>query len=412
MGQRMRLGIIADDLTGAMDTGLQFSKQGFETLVSMSWKRVPDAQVVVMNTDSRAIGASEARQRLLTVARMLEGRILYKKIDSTMRGNVGFELRALADIRHPRCIVVAPAFLQGGRTVRDGYLCVNGKLLELTSFARDPRWPMQQSHLPTILMQQWGRRVGHIGIDTLDRGIDETMAALRARAESLVVVDALEREHLRTLASALVRLGEQWIPCGSAGLAEEWGRCLERERRTIPSIPRPEGPVLVVSGSRHEATRSQLEHVCSAQGLVRVELDPEGCYDAEHEIERLADACARALAEGHDAVLTASFSKLLAGAGDLVSRVLSGTVVRVASQQHLGGLFLTGGDTAVACCRGLEVQAIRILSEVQPGIPCGTFVGGPWDRLWVVTKAGGFGTKYAVQDSLDYLHGAANRTSR
>jgi len=96
----MRLGIIADDLTGAMDTGLQFSKQGLETLVSMSWQEMPDAQVLVVDTDSRAVGASEARHRLEVVARMLEGRTLYKKVDSTMRGNVGFELRALADLLH------------------------------------------------------------------------------------------------------------------------------------------------------------------------------------------------------------------------------------------------------------------------------------------------------------------------
>jgi uncharacterized protein YgbK (DUF1537 family) len=72
----MRLGIIADDLTGAMDTGLQFSKQGLETLVSMSWQEMPDAQVLVVDTDSRAVGASEARRRLQVVARMLEGRTL------------------------------------------------------------------------------------------------------------------------------------------------------------------------------------------------------------------------------------------------------------------------------------------------------------------------------------------------
>jgi len=409
----MRLGIIADDLTGAMDTGLQFSKQGLETLVSMSWQEMPDAQVLVVDTDSRAVGASEARHRLEVVARMLEGRTLYKKVDSTMRGNVGFELRALADLLHPRCIVVAPAFPQGGRTVLDGHLRVNGNVLETTSFAHDPRWPMRQSHLPTLLMQQWGREVGHIGIDVLNRGADETIAALQACGESLVVVDAVGQEHLHTLARALVTLGAGWIPCGSAGLAEEWARLVD-VRRQVPSVaPLPGGgPVLVVSGSRHEVTLSQLRYACSMRKLERVDLESERCYDAEREIERLTDACVQSLAKGRDVILTASFSKLLAGAGAIVTRVLSGTVMRVASCQHLGGLFLTGGDSAVACCHALEVKAIRITFEVQAGIPGGMLVGGPWDRLWVVTKAGGFGDESAILDSLDYMHGTASRTSR
>ncbi|HUV93375.1 MAG TPA: four-carbon acid sugar kinase family protein, partial [Anaerolineae bacterium] len=142
-----RLAVIADDLTGAMDTGLQFSKHGLETLVSMSWHRLPDAEVVVIDTDTRDVPPSVAHGRVLAAARALSGRVIYKKVDSTMRGNVGIELCALQEVLHARCVVVAPAYPPGGRTTLHGRQMVGGKPLEQTFFAHDPRWPMRESHL-------------------------------------------------------------------------------------------------------------------------------------------------------------------------------------------------------------------------------------------------------------------------
>jgi uncharacterized protein YgbK (DUF1537 family) len=402
----LRLGIIADDLTGAMDTGLQCSKFGLETLVSMTWRQLPDAKVVVVDTNSRAAMTSVAYQRLLAVSRLAKGLTLYKKVESTMRGNVGFELRALCQALRPRCVVVAPAFPRGGRTTLWGYQRVNGKPLELTYFAHDPRWPMRESHLPTLLMQQAGKEVGHVGVESVARGTEAVASALRGRTQELVVVDALEQVHLRSIAEALVRLGDAWLPCGSAGLAEEWVRALGISR-SVPLVRPPvdAGPVLVVCGSRNEVTASQLSRASRELGLPLVELDPQRCYDEERERERLSGICLAALGKGGDVILTASFSPFVAGAGAIIARVLSGAAKEIASRHRLGGLFLAGGDIAMATCRSLGVRALRLAEEVQPGIPGGRLVGGTCDGLWVVTKAGGFGDEEALLDALAYLHG-------
>lgn len=402
----LRLGIIADDLTGAMDTGLQFSKLGLETLVSMTWRHLPDAEVVVVDTNSRAMKASAAYQRLLAAARLAKGRTLYKKVDSTMRGNVGFELRAVCEALRPRCVVVSPAFPRGGRTTLWGYQRVSGKPLELTSFAQDPRWPMRESHLPTLLMQQAGKEVGHVGMEAVIQGTEAVASALRAHSQELVVVDAVEQAHLRSIAEALVRLGNAWLPCGSAGLAEEWVRALGVGRDIPPARPPLDAaPILVVSGSRNEVTASQLTRAREELGMPLVQLDPQRCYDEEHEAVRLSGICLAALRMGRDAILTTSFSPYVAGASALIARVLSGAARDIAARHRLGGLFLTGGDVAVATCRALGVRALHLAEEVQPGIPGGRLVGGICDGLWVVTKAGGFGDEQALLDALAYLHG-------
>ena len=389
-----------------MDTGLQFAKRGLQTLVSMSRRRVPDAEVVVVDTDSRDARASEARARVAEAARLLAGRRLYKKIDSTCRGNVGYELRALRDVLEPRGIVVAPAFPAGGRTTLWGVQRVGGQPLELTFFAHDPRWPMRESHLPTLLAQQAGLEVASVTLDVVEAGPEALVERLRAASERLVVVDAVEQAHLRTIGRALALLGEAWLPCGSAGLAEEWVASLRPCREPVDPAPSPnDRPVLAVSASRNDVSLAQVRVACEERGLRRVDLDARGVYEPEREVERLAREVGGELDAGRGVVLTASFTPLIAGGGERVVDLLAQVVRRIVGRGGPGGLFLTGGDMAVAACRSLSVEALRIAAEVQPGVPGGQLVGGPLHGSWVVTKAGGFGDRRALVDALDYLHG-------
>ena len=87
-----KLGVIADDLTGALDTGVQFSKWGLSSLFSLKGSVYGEVACVIMNTDSRAVSADIAADRAWRAACLLRGRMLYKKIDSTLRGNLGLEI--------------------------------------------------------------------------------------------------------------------------------------------------------------------------------------------------------------------------------------------------------------------------------------------------------------------------------
>src|SRR5512133_2900134 len=150
----IRLGIIADDLTGAVDTGVQFARHGLETLVLLESVETPSSEVIVITTDSRDEPTVEAYRRARAAARVMGGRFVYKKIDSTVRGNVGAELDGLMDeLAIPRALV-APAFPATGRTTLNGIHMVHGVPLAESSFAADPLWPATESHLPTLLARQ------------------------------------------------------------------------------------------------------------------------------------------------------------------------------------------------------------------------------------------------------------------
>ena len=222
--------VIADDLTGANDTGVQFAKQGLKTLVLL---RVPvspsrlDEDVLVVDTQSRALSPAEAYQKVTETALLFKDRdqfpTLYKKIDSTLRGNLGTEIDAIMDACGLELAVVAPAFPRNGRTTVGGCHFLENTPLEATEIARDPNCPVGESHIPTLIAQQAKRKVGHVGIKSVLAGTEGILAAMRqlsAAGRQILVCDAWQEDHLKMIALAAVRLEKPILWVGSAGLAE------------------------------------------------------------------------------------------------------------------------------------------------------------------------------------------------
>ena len=408
--RRAPLGVIADDLTGAMDTGLQFAKRGLYTLVHVGPGQLPEADAWVLDTDSRASSPNDAMNRASEAARALLGRRVYKKIDSTMRGNIGSELLGVLDVLRCDKAVVAPAFPPAGRSTVHGHQMLNGTPLEKTGFARDPRWPMRESYIPDIIARQAGELVGHVELRFVEGGSDALRSAIEAAGERLVSVDAVTAGHLTTIGQVLAEVGPRWLPCGSAGLAEGWLPALGLATRTCvkPRVKR-ERPVIVAATSRSEVTAGQIDRAQSELHVPIVSVKVHRLTDDEArgiERRRLAEAVSEQLANGSDVILASSMTPLVVGLGRGVAILLGQVLQNTLSEHVLGGLFLTGGDLAVATCRALGTSAIRLEDEVQPGVPAGTLVGGDYEGLPVVTKAGGFGNERAIVDALSYLHGA------
>jgi len=353
------LGIIADDLSGAGDTGLQFGKRGLRTVVLFErMSRVEDADVVVLDTDSRQVPAAEAAARVRLACRHLLALgvdVVYKKVDSTLRGNLGAEVEALLDELPGAGALVAPAFPANGRTVVGGRLLLRGVPLEATEFASDPLWPARSSRVADALARQSRRRVAEIGLEVVRRGYGAIAAeaeALRAAGADVCVADAETPADLAEIARAVVRAGDRWVPVGSAGLAEELPGALELGKSSelnplapfpdgeggalpsAPPFPRGEGgpgglgpglPVLVVVGSVNPVSRRQLETLVGEAGLVAVQLDVRpllaGGAEVAGETGRAVEAARAALLSGSDAALSLEAggpaSELLAGVGAL-----------------------------------------------------------------------------------------------
>src|SRR5689334_2971092 len=154
----MKIGVLADDFTGAGDVGLMFEKAGLPVEMTISDKpqslRVPGVKtkVWVIDTESRGLSPKQAALRVkeaMSALKRWKATRFYKKIDSTLRGNLTAELAEFIDAlpKSQNRIYFVPAFPRAGRTVKNGYLFVDGRPLARTVFARDPRYSVRSSSI-------------------------------------------------------------------------------------------------------------------------------------------------------------------------------------------------------------------------------------------------------------------------
>ncbi len=257
------LGIIADDLTGAMDSSGYFASQGFTTNVIIDPDFYSPADVLVINTNSRVDDINTANKKVRWAIRTLTGRIIYKKIDSTLRGNIGAELEVAMEELACEKAIVAPAFPSVGRITINGVLQVDGTRVDETQFAGDPVSPVKESHIPTLLAQSTGRFIGCLPLEAINAGPELLHRKISEMPQEIVVCDVTTQSHLTHIAQAAALAGGHWLLCGSGGLAREMPIFLRKatkgkKGRAISSLS---GPVLVVVGTRNQVAVNQLLRV-------------------------------------------------------------------------------------------------------------------------------------------------------
>lgn len=405
----IRFGVIADDLTGALDTGVQFSKQGLQTVVLLDGELPTGVDVLVIDTESRSDVPKKAYEKVREAGRRFKGLPVYKKIDSTLRGNWGLELEAIMDELGFEKAVVAPAFPANGRTTMEGQQLVHGLALKETSLAGDPLCP-NTDYIPALLSQQAKRKVGHVNLGVVERGPARLAEEIGTRAEAILVIDSTKESHLRSIAQAVYLLRDECLACGSAGLAQELPgafrfRSKNRTRRKDGN-GRRDFPVLAVAGSRHQATIEQLREVEGELGVQVVEPEVTRLLDEEKrsaETRRVVDVIDRSLGEKKDVILTPVFKGYLPEKRGEIALSLGEIAKLVVERGSLSGLFLTGGEIAIHVCRALGISAIRVDKEVSPGMPAGSVLQGPYEGLRLLTKAGGFGDNKAMIRAILYL---------
>lgn len=374
--------ILADDLTGAADTGVEFARAGWRTrALGPGWlpAELAGAEVVVIDTASRGLGPAAAYGAVRQAAAALAAagaQLLYKKIDSTLRGPLGAELDAVLDALAaaggPALAVVCPAFPAAGRTLAGGVLYVHGVPVAQTASGRDPITPVSESRLPALLAQTalTGRRPVALC------GAAERWAE-RLPAGGLAVVDAGSEDDLARIVQAALACTPPPLLAGSAGLARPLAVALARAHGkaapagengpAVEDAVQPGGAggaaVLVVCGSLHPAARAQAA-VLAAQ------------------IEAGALPCPCTL------LMTPA---ALAGAATAPAQALAGEALAWLQAQAAAGLVVTGGDTLVSLLGALGAGGIDLERALAPGLPLGRVSGGPWHGLRVASKAGGFG---------------------
>ena len=386
-----------------MDCGLQFAKRGHRTVFSTAAGAGHRAGVLVLSSRSRADDPDSARAKVLDLARgpSRSARRVYKKIDSTMRGNVASELEAMFAVTGAAACVLSPAYPRQGRTVVNGRLLVAGVETVVTDLGGRPPRTTAGADIVESIARNSRLRVGGIPLDSVRMEPAELARELEnqvAAGNRVIVPDAASDADLANIAAAAALAGLDRLVAGSAGLADHLD---PGHAEGIAPLPRPACErVAVIAGSFTAETARQVDVAAGLLGQkpFRPDLGRSGAAR-----RALAEASRRLDRDGvwiaHPGHVGSSID------GSLVTRIIEwiGTVAGALAAGGRTGFVLTGGETAAIAVDHLAVDSITIAGEIQPGIPGAVLSGGTGDGLPIVTKAGGFGDPAALYDGIGWL---------
>ena len=437
------IAIVADDLTGAADCGVACTAAGLDTVVVFSEAfRASDwaADAIAFDADTRRDPPETAAAVTAKIVRALcsggKTPLLYKKIDSTLRGNFAVEIaaarRAYDDLRVPEksttlsatsvspLTIVAPAFPAAGRTMRGGRMFVQGRPMEESEVWRKEKLP-GVADVPAILRARTGPRVDTVQLEVIRAGVRPVADAFAQHSVSgveVVVCDSDTEDDLLAVARAAAQLNPSPIFAGSAGLARHLPPAFGLVRKgssaswrkpvqpagagaghvrtdADPSLSkastRTGGPLLFVVGSMSRVSREQLDRLALEPGVSIVTVPPSalrtgpraGAWQAAaRQAEEALDA------RGDVAIALGLAHEVKLDEGAVLSKALGQLVLPL--MPRLAGLFCTGGETARAVLNAAGISGIRLVGEVEPGVPLGTGEGG-CARIPIITKAGAFG---------------------
>ncbi len=422
---RLLFAAVADDDTGASDLAGMLAGRGVRTLLVidlppeeqlLGWSR--GYQAVVMAEGTRNVAPSAAYERTRAAVRALRERrprlfqVKYcSTFDSTPEGNIGPSIDAALDELGEEFTVAVPALPVNGRTTYQGYHFVGGRLLSDSPMRHHPLTPMTNPNLVELLGRQTRRGVGLASYAEVEAGPDKLKGRfqeLREGGVSIALVDCLSERHLEVICRACEDLR---LVTGGSGfgiwLPQVWrerGLINEARGARLPSGETAGGAAcLLVTGSCSEATRRQNEWL-ARQGVSVTHVRPREILGGEFDRASLVARLRRELAGGRHCLLSTSGAPeevreaqawgasrgMTAGEfGEAVSDALASLAREVLEGQAVGGLVVAGGETSGAMCRRLNLGALHVGRNIEPGVPLCYSLGE--FRLPVVLKSGNFG---------------------
>ncbi|SDE46998.1 four-carbon acid sugar kinase family protein [Sporomusa acidovorans] len=412
-----QLAIIADNLTGASDAGVQFRKFGYSTQVMLDYELVSPCtgiDVLSVNTDSRKVPPDVAYERVYRVAEELTElgfKRFYKKIDSTLRGNIAEEVKAMMQSLALPFAIVVPSYPAHGRIVENGYL-------QIVQAWGDSSSPLPVCYVPSIIKTAPEIPVAVLTLADVRQGekeLTQKFTELYEAGISLIAVDAIADEDLRMIAIAMERLTVPCLAVGSAGLAGNlpiaW-KVVAQEHLNLRQ------GTMVVAGTLIHVTAEQIISTLDYPNTELIEIQTEDIYDGRdnEEFQRVKSKIETALSAGRIPVVVTdtllknrneagalSLSVQVQKYGQLVTNFLGKITKDIIEKQGLRNLVISGGSTTTSICHTLGITAIDLERELLPGIPVGKMIGSNCDGVHLVTKAGGFGKRNSLRKVLELL---------
>lgn len=424
------IGIVADDLTGANDTSLQFHLRGANTQILLDYELEPknaqNTQVWAVSTETRNKQADVGCERVKAATESLLNNIspdyYYKKIDSTLRGNIAIETLTMTETLGYDAAVIIPAFPSEGRVTVGGYHLMRGVPLERTEVACDPLCPIYESHVPTLFRTQLGENfqnlVGELELKTVMKGAGPILMRFReliGEGKKLIVADSVSTTDIEQIVLAINKSDYKILTAGTAACAQVIGNVWLPEMKNQHIIKKiPQLPKLLISGSATRVTAKQLKQLEQSDEF-------ENTYFYTPTFKEILDGVSEDLVAricenlGADNIVAVHTSHLIDefdGFSDvsldaeltreklamLITDFLSDLTKRVIFQKEVI-LITLGGDTSYKCCSAINALQLQLVDEVAPAIALTI----DYKAQWIVTKSGNLGNTNTLIEILKYF---------
>lgn len=402
----MRLGAIADDLTGASDLASVIRRERWTVLQTIGVPRapLPPADAVIVSLKTRTLPPADAVAASLSAAAFLRrtgADQLYFKycstFDSTDRGNIGPVIEALLSDLGEDFTIACPAYPALQRTVYLGHLFVGHDLLSESPMRRHPLTPMTDANLVRVLGRQCRRPIGLLSLPDVEGGAEiarRRLHMLRREGHVAAIVDGIVDRHLATLGRACVELP---LVTGGAALGGALARAHGLPaRRPEPALPPPRSrPAVILSGSCSPATLDQLERV--ATKVPSIAIDPVALSGDAQAVARIIEWACGNLGQEHLLIYSSTDSRAVADAQARLGRTDAARLIEEAFAAIAAALagagvrtfIVAGGETAGAVVRALGVRVLAFGEDIDPGVPW-TYSLDP-QGFSLLMKSGNFG---------------------
>ncbi len=411
-------GIIADDLTGAGDSSMYFCHAGFSVFLpqSLEIENIPvGTSVLAINSESRLVSEDEAYKEVsTTVKKCLDMGVssFYKKIDSTLRGNIDAEVNAMIDSAGYKAAVICPASPDVGRTVIDGYCYINGDLINKTETGNDHLSPVASSHVKDLFHSVNNDKIYHFPIEDIEKGSDylqEKVNELLSEGISRFICDAKSHTHLNEIARLFS--DNRLLLVGSSGLAKAISFNMSNGEEPDHTDIFRNGEILVVSGSRMDITRQQIRILSEQRGFPIIKIpvtailhnDEKSLKVFKDSLENLGPSESQILIpDDYNGTENPEELKLNS---EIIADYLADTVVSLCSLRDISVLVVVGGHTTFKTMNKLNALGVLYKGEVIPGSPFGELINQEKKTSCsLVTKSGSFGDVNALVKIVDFVN--------
>jgi len=410
--------VIADDLTGSNATCSLFKKIGLRaaSILKLQGDINYDVDVISYSTASRGLDKEEAYKKVSEAIKILKNKdvlVYNKRIDSTLRGNIGTEINAMLDnLEDDRIAVVIPSYPDSGRIVVNKTMLVNGVLLENSDAGKDPKTPIKTSCVESLIQKGIKYSSTYFTLSDIEQPIEEIVKKIQEaiKKSRVLIFDAVNNEDIIKISKAIIHSDIDIVTVDPGPFTLYYSKELQKKNHL-------EKKILMVIGSVTATTKKQIEYILQEEDIFLVKMKVEDFFEKEtclKEIERVITYIKKGIASYDLFLVTTSpigdekkadLQKLAENLNTTVEEIsktiantLTETIVKILKEtQKFEGIYSSGGDITIALLEKLKAIGVEIREEVIPLAAYGRIIGGDFPNLKLVSKGGMVGDEKTIK---------------